>query len=159
MALSDLGNIIFNPRGAIFYNLGLIFTGVIIFLFFIGINDFIDEFINRKYFKLIQGLGYFTAISLALIGVFPENAPFGLHGLWSLIFFIFVGIDILITCILIYFEEKLSKWVIVVGLIIFSIDLILGMTMHPFAEFSTVIAAMVYVEIWVVYFFKFWDGG
>ena len=61
-------------------------------------------------------------------------------------------------CFLIYFEDKIDNWVLIVGMIIFGIDLVLGITMNPLAEILTVITAMVFVEVWVFYFFKFWGG-
>ncbi|MBA7507496.1 hypothetical protein ES706_06215 [subsurface metagenome] len=88
--LSDLGNSMmnYNPQGAIFYNLGCIFTGIVLFPFFAGLNKW---YINENRVKAIlvatQILGFFSAISLMMIGVFSEEFPQE-HQFWGSIFFI-----------------------------------------------------------------------
>ncbi|MHA1385751.1 MAG: DUF998 domain-containing protein [Candidatus Helarchaeota archaeon] len=85
--LSDLGNYIFNPRGADFFNYGMIIVGIMIFLFFIGIMKFIEQNEHQTLVKIIRFLGFAAAIALIMIGTFSENAPTPLHELWSLLFF------------------------------------------------------------------------
>ncbi len=72
--LSNLGNINFNPMGAMFFNWGCIITGVIMIPFFIGLYIWKPL---KKWSKilLVIGiiLGIFASISLIGVGVFPET--------------------------------------------------------------------------------------
>jgi hypothetical membrane protein len=88
--LSDLGNSSYNPRGAVFYNLGCIATGIALFPFFIGLYEWYT--VNRRLrLGLIvwQAEGCVAAFSLIMIGVFSEDSGWP-HTLWSVVFFILI---------------------------------------------------------------------
>ena len=86
--LSDLGNSSYDPRGAILYNLGCIWTGIALFPFFIGFYKWHTKETWRKISMMIsQAVGCVAAFALIMIGVFSEDSGW-LHSLWSEVFFL-----------------------------------------------------------------------
>lgn len=72
--LSNLGNINFNPLGAVFFNWGCIIAGLILIPFFIWLYEWKPVQKWSKVLLLIGIiLGIFASISLIGVGVFPEN--------------------------------------------------------------------------------------
>jgi hypothetical membrane protein len=86
--LSDLGNSSYNPRGAIFYNVGCVLTGLALLPFFVGFYYwYTDEKWRKSLIVVTQAVGFIAAFALIMIGVFSEDAG-AIHHLWSLMFFI-----------------------------------------------------------------------
>jgi hypothetical protein len=93
--LSDFGNTVKNPSGAVFYNLACILTGLALFPFYIGLYKWYTKTSWRNVLVIItQIIGVASAVSLIMIGVFYENSPWqntiagGAHEFWSMVFFI-----------------------------------------------------------------------
>lgn len=92
--LSDLGNSVSNPRGAVIYNLGIILAGVSLVPFFAGLVVWHSKTPWRtRLLMAMQALGVIEAIALVMIGVYPENTG-SPHILWSNIQF-FVNLLVL----------------------------------------------------------------
>lgn len=86
--LSDLGNSQLNPSGAIFYNVGVILTGITILPFYIGLYKWNTGEKRMKILLTIAQLaGISSALSLIMVGVFPEDYPEA-HWFWSTILFV-----------------------------------------------------------------------
>jgi hypothetical protein len=87
--LSELGDFYDNPNGAIFYNLGMVLTGLASILFYIGLYKW---FINkRKSNLLVVGLvaGIINALAIIMAGIFSETQEtFTLHVFWSILIFV-----------------------------------------------------------------------
>ena len=152
--LSDLGNVNYNPNGAIFFNFGLILIGIMLIPFFMGLSNFQEEISKKNLLKVIQILGILTAFSLMMVGVFSENAPDPLHGLWSTIFFGFIFTDIILASIMIRNEPNFIQAISYYGFIICGIDLLFGITGSPFVEWMTVLVALSFVGLIVYNGFK-----
>ncbi len=73
--LSDLGNTYLNPRGALFYNIGIILTGIAMISFFLGLSSW--AMANNKKQKvmlfLTQLFGFLGSLSVVMSAVFPIN--------------------------------------------------------------------------------------
>jgi hypothetical protein len=70
---SDLGNSSFNPRGAIYYNLGVTIGGVFMLVFFIGFKNW--ETKNKKLLHSFQFFGILASITDIMISVHSEDYP------------------------------------------------------------------------------------
>jgi len=89
---SDLGNADLNPHGALFYNIGIVATGVVLLLFFIGLSRWKMEKNRRQNFmlRLTQGFGILGALALVISGLYPINFS-ALHSFFSICLYILLG--------------------------------------------------------------------
>jgi len=86
--LSDLGNSSYNPNGAVFFNIGCVLTGLMLFPFYAGIRRWYTKEYWRKHLLLVtQVAGFSSAFALVMIGVFSEDYPTQ-HLFWSQVFFV-----------------------------------------------------------------------
>lgn len=85
--MSDLGDLLKNPNGAYFFNLGCIFAGIALFFFFIGLYEwYIGGKRNKIFTILTQCSGFVSSFSLFMIGISPINY-FQSHMFWAATFF------------------------------------------------------------------------
>ncbi len=87
--LSRLGNPLYNPEGAAWYNVGNILTGLGMVPFFIGFSIWrIDGKKNQVLLvKLAQIAGFVDAFSVIMVGIFAEGMA-ELHGYMGGFYFI-----------------------------------------------------------------------
>jgi hypothetical protein len=72
--LSNLGNVDFNPQGAVYFNLACIITGIILIQFIIQFYRWdTGKVLERILLVLAILLGLFASLSLIFVGVFPET--------------------------------------------------------------------------------------
>ena len=66
--LSDLGNANLNPSGALFYNIGIVATGVVLLPFFLGLSQWKmgNDRIQNLMLFLTQGLGILGALAMIM---------------------------------------------------------------------------------------------
>ena len=84
--LSRLGNSSLNPTGAIYYNLAVIQTGVMLLLTYLGI---FAAYKNTKHYRILiiaTAIGMFNALTIIMSGVFSEDI-YQLHFIFSLLIF------------------------------------------------------------------------
>jgi len=120
--MSDAGNSSYNPKGAIFFNLGCILTGMLLFPFYIGLyklrsnNDW-----QRILLKIIPIVGWFSAFALIMVGVFSEDV-WTVHIFWTNAYFLLnLGVMIGFTAIL-FLNPKRIKLICYYGIAIIIID-------------------------------------
>ena len=117
LLLEPISNLGMGSKG-IFFNLGLIFSGII------GI--FVVYWRYKCINKILTALGIFAMISLSLVGLFPK--PMYLHGLFTLLMFVgmvlfFIAYTItaysLMTLIMLilfvvfpFYNINLSEWIV-----------------------------------------------
>lgn len=85
--ISNLGSYFLNPQGAIFINIGFVFTGIIIGVIFLKGNDW-----------LINFLGVILAFALISVGLQPQENLIG-HSIFADIFFKVTLVVIILMCI------------------------------------------------------------
>lgn len=91
--LSQLGNTELNPRGAIFYNLAIIQTGIMAIPFYIGLNQWYTKRTGEQLSLFTRISGIINGLAITFSGVFPESGNFVFHVVFSyLIFTSFVPI-------------------------------------------------------------------
>ena len=81
--LSQLGNYYLNPNGAVFFNTGMVLSGILILPFYHQLSKK-----QPKYVRQIVSIGAFNSLSVVMAGIFSESVNFTLHTLWSLLIFI-----------------------------------------------------------------------
>ena len=146
--LSDLGNSTYNPKGAIIYNLGCIFTGIALFPFFIGMYKwYITEKWRKTALLLTQAIGCAAAFALIMIGVFSEDAG-SLHSLWSDIFFLLNLIVLVLMGASLFTHPRHIKAIAGYGFVVAVINLtFLFVSNTPLLEWFTVFTALGYVGL------------
>ncbi len=93
--LSDLGNQITNPQGAIFYNLGIITCAVFLAIWFVaGLSQWRlkDHLVQQRLLFVSRAGGVLTAFALLMSALYPINR-LEAHAFWSDANFILFGVS------------------------------------------------------------------
>jgi hypothetical membrane protein len=146
--LSRLGDFIYSPFGAFFYNLGCILTGVALILFFAGLMIWYDEKpATNEVLLLGQIVGVCAAFALILIGVFSEDQGTP-HMTASSTFFLLNFIVMFLINIALMFHRKFIKAVGFYGLTMTLLSLPLEILVGgPLIEWYTVFGSLIYVGL------------
>lgn len=153
--LSDLGNSTYNPNGAIFYNLGCILTGSMLFPFYLGLNKWYLEVTWHKILMIItQIVGCCSGFALIMLGIFSEDYMTE-HIFWSEIFFkLNLGVLVL-SSISLFFNPSFMKIIGVYGISCSIINLIFVYFIGtPLVEWITVFTALGYAGLLVYNMYK-----
>jgi hypothetical membrane protein len=150
--ISDLGSSASNPSGALFFNLGCVITGIMLFPFFAGLYKWYTPERRIKIpITVAQGVGIISAVSLIMIGVFSEDYGF-IHWLWSAIFFLSLVITLGILNTSLFNHPQFIRLVgyygllvVLVGLILVLIDQVNTVLPAPLFEWVTVLTALIWV--------------
>jgi len=90
--LSDLGNPLDNPSGAIFYRLGCVLSGAALILFYLKLGIWNPgSKKTRVILNVAQCMGVFSAVCLIITGIFPLGTSTEIHSLWSMMLYISLG--------------------------------------------------------------------
>jgi hypothetical membrane protein len=153
--LSDFGNSVYNPSGAIFYNLGCILTGIMLFPFYIGLYKWYTKEQWRKVLLIVtQIIGMASGFALILIGVFNEDfgAP---HILWSDIFFFLNLLVLIFANISLITHPKFIKPIAIYGFIVAVINLaFVVLPSTSIIEWFTVFTALGFAGLLVINMLK-----
>jgi hypothetical membrane protein len=95
--MSDLGNPELNPSGYAYFNWGCMITGVLLIIFYLGLNDWhIADSGRTGTLTAAQAFGIFSGIALIGVGYFNETfSPH--HFIVSVLFFVSSTIAILLA--------------------------------------------------------------
>ena len=109
--LSDLGNNLLNPGGAIFYRLAGILSGTALLAFFLTLAYWTKG--QRKgirvLFLLVRVFGLIASLSFIMTGVFSEDMM-PMHSWFSITLYISFGTAIALTGITVSFSKILPRW-------------------------------------------------
>jgi hypothetical protein len=96
--LSVLGNVNKNPNGAMFYNRGVMLTGLSLLLFYVGFVIWNAMRDRSKILAAILIFGSMNGFSIFMSAVYPEVPHYQFHFTWSLLIFIaFIPVLILFS--------------------------------------------------------------
>lgn len=113
--LSDFGNPVENPSGALFYNMGCIIVAVLLVVFYIGMYQWYkDRKIERKYVICYIGAqisGIIASVFLVLASVIPLGINNGLHGEFSQLNMIGIDFFLSFTAIALFMNPNIKKWI------------------------------------------------
>ncbi|OPY28251.1 MAG: hypothetical protein A4E28_01645 [Methanocella sp. PtaU1.Bin125] len=84
LLISDLGNYLHNPSGAVYINAGGVIAGLLLVPFFVSIGPWYDLAKSRKFFYIGAELfGIVLALGMIMQAIFSQDTP--LHRPWSAI--------------------------------------------------------------------------
>jgi hypothetical protein len=90
--LSDLGNPLSSPAGAIFYRLGCTLSGIALVVFYVKLSIWnTGSRRTQVLLTIAQCAGVFSAISLIVTAIFPLGTSTAVHSLWSMMLYISLG--------------------------------------------------------------------
>lgn len=145
MFISELG---IGPS-AFMFNVGLILTGILALPIFPGLLGLFKDSIIAK---IAMVLGVVSSIALIGVGLAPMvMSP--LHGIFAMIFFISVGIAIILLSFKMYQGTFFSKAIVIYGFFFAAVDLaflLLGGAVLEWAIFFVVVTWILAVGIQVV---------
>ena len=137
-------------QGGIFFNLGLIFSGIIAIPFFISMGRTLNyDGVNEKLRKSAIIFSIIACISMSLIGYFPatpdnELISF-LHGTATFISWVSGLIFIVLFSLLFLKTSKFSKFQAYMGFFVAIIFIITLCTWLPITEYAIMIAILIWV--------------
>lgn len=147
--LSDLGSSVLNPRGAAFYNIGIIATGLLTFLFFLGLSTWAMAG-NKKQkimLRLTQTFGCLGALAMVMSAVFPINMA-GIHSIVSGAIYILLGTSFGLSAAALRYYPKFPKSILILGILIAVEDMIFGIVLNNYIlEWVTVALFLSYILI------------
>ncbi len=147
--LSDLGDAIRNPQGAAFYNLGILFTGLLLLLFFFSVSSWKIE--NRKIqnrmVEITQVLGTLGSIAMMLSAVFPINRM-PQHQVFSMALYILLGSAFAFSVAALRYQPLCPRWALAVAALTAVMDIFSGIFHEvTFMEWATVTLFLAYLLI------------
>lgn len=147
--LSELGNPNQNPDGAILYNLGILLTGLLVLLFFLGLSRWKikNQKIQNRLVLLTQIFGVLGSIALILSAVFPINHSQE-HQVLSIGLYILLGTAFAFSATALRYHPGFPKWVLAVGLFTAFVDILSGIFMEvTILEWVTVALFLTYLVL------------
>ena len=147
--LSDLGSVDLNPRGALFYNIGIVATGAALALFFLGLSRWKtgDNRLQNIMMYVTQGLGILGAFSLVMSGFFPINVA-SLHSFFSIAFYILLGTAFAFSIAALRYHPHYPRWLLVLGALVAVADIFSGIFHTVFLlEWITVALFLCYIGL------------
>lgn len=109
--LSDLGNELSNPQGAIFYKVGVIVSALLIASWFtFGLSEWRlrGKMIQSRLLFIAQVSGVITAFALMMSALYPIN-HFKIHAFWSDLNLIMFGISFAFSVAALRYHPKFPK--------------------------------------------------
>jgi len=125
--LSDLGNNLLNPEGAIFYRLGGILSGAALIPFFLTLGYWTKgqgKDIHILFF-LVRVFGLIASLSFIMTGVFSEDMM-PMHSWFSIILYIAFGTAIACTGFAVLFSSILPRWLSAFCFLAWGFDIVSG---------------------------------
>jgi hypothetical membrane protein len=125
--LSDLGNTNLNPDGALFYDVGIVATGALLVLFFLGLSGWVIESNSRQRFlvRLTEALGILGSLALVMSGLFPETLP-AVHGFLSAALYILLGTAFAFSVAAVRYAPTCPRWLLALGAVTAVADILYG---------------------------------
>jgi hypothetical protein len=146
--LSDLGNPIGNPSGAIFYRLGCTLSGLGLILFYVNLSIWsMGSRRTRGLLITAQCAGVFSAVSLIVTGVFPLGTSTEIHSLWSMMLYISLGLFLTLSATALMKHPAFKKGFGYYAFATAGVNFIFGAILHEvfWAEWISVGMFIVYV--------------
>jgi hypothetical protein len=151
--MSDLGNSNLNPDGSVYFNIGIIITGIFLFPFFIGLYEwYIGGTRNKILTILTQFAGFCAAFSMIMLGIYPEDTP-ETHIFWAVSLFTLTILTFILPSIALY-KYKFTRSIAKFGLSSTVLNLILWLFIFPILEWITILMSFSFIAIIVHSMYK-----
>jgi len=146
--LSDLGNPLNNPSGAIFYRLGCMLSGAALVLFSLKLGIWnTGSKKTRVLLTVAQCTGVFSAVCLIITGIFPLGTSTEIHSLWSIMLYISLGFFLTFSATALMKNPAFKKGFGYYAFLTAAVTFIFGAILHEmfWAEWISVGMFIVYV--------------
>lgn len=152
--LSDLGNPLENPSGAVFYNSAGILTGLTLIPFYVGLYRLNNGERKMRVLLIIsQVVGILGAFSFIITAIFPLGVDNEVHGVFSVLLFIWFGLFEAFSSTALRRKPSCPRWVIYTGFTIAVASFLIGVTTFFvdffLGEWITVAMLMIYIIVLV----------
>lgn len=148
--LSDFGNPLMNPSGAVFYNMGCIIVAILLIVFYIGIYHWYrNRIIAKKYiicYVLAQISGIMASIFLILASLFPLGTNTDLHKTFGTVNMIGIDCFLDFTAISFFMNPNIKKRIGIIACLTATFNII---TTNVFS--SLFIAEWIYFLLFMLY--------
>jgi hypothetical protein len=125
--LSDLGNPMDNPSGAVFYRLGCGLTAVFLLAFYSGLSQWnTGDKKMRVLLTIAQAAGIFSALSLIMTAIFPLGTQTDMHRFWSMMLFVSLGFFLIFSATSLLRHPAFARWVAYYGLLTSAFNFVNG---------------------------------
>lgn len=145
--LSDLGNALVNPDGALFYNGGCVVTGLLLIVFYVGLNDWrTGDRVLGRLLTIAQVSGVFSSLALILSAVFNIGQYPPLHSRFSMLLTIGLTWFLSFANTALLRHPRFWKGVGVFGFAAAAVSLVYGVFANaPLAEWVTITMFIAYI--------------
>jgi len=146
--LSDLGNPLDNPSGAIFYRLGCVLSGAALILFYLRLGIWNPgSKKTRVILNVAQCMGVFSAVCLIITGILPLGTSTEIHSLWSIMLYISLGFFLTFSATALMKNPAFKKGFGYYAFLTAAVTFIFGAILHEmfWAEWISVGMFIVYV--------------
>jgi len=146
--LSDLGNPLDNPSGAIFYRLGCMLSGAALVLFYLKLGIWNPgSKKTRVILYIAQCMGVFSAFCLIITGMFPLGTATEIHSLWSMMLYISLGFFLTFSATALMKNPALKKGFGYYAFLTAAVNFMFGAILHEmfWAEWISVGMFIAYV--------------
>ncbi len=146
--LSDLGNKVLSPDGAVIYNTGIVLTSFFLLLFFLGFSV-VKSGENRTRNLMIiltQSCGVLGCVSMALSAFYSIDTP-GPHSLFSAIMRISIGTAFAFSAAALRYNPKVPGWLLILGVLTALNDMLVSILFSTtyYFEWITIFLFLAYV--------------
>jgi hypothetical membrane protein len=125
--LSDLGNIKISPLGGQYYNLGIILTASLLFIFYLSI--FVWRMKNKKVQNIMvllsQIFGVGGSIAMIMSAIYPINNPVP-HSFWSAALSMGIATSFVFSVAALRYFPQTPKWILVLGILIAALVIVVS---------------------------------
>jgi hypothetical membrane protein len=129
--LSDLGNPLESPSGAIYYNLGCIVTAVLLILLCIGLRNWDTGSKRIKVLLAIARIaGILAGVSLIIAALFPLGTFTPVHEVSSKLFSVFLGFFLAFLSTVFLRHPAAIKWYAGFGFLTALVNFIYGVFLY-----------------------------
>jgi hypothetical membrane protein len=145
--LSDLGSAVLNPNGSAYYNVGIIATGLLTCLFFLGLSTWVivGNKLQVVMLRLTQAFGCLGSLAMILSAVFPINMA-AWHSLASGAIYILLGTAFAFSVAALRYFARFPPIVLLFGILVAAEDMAFGIFLNTYLfEWITVILFLAYV--------------
>ncbi len=146
--LSDLGNPVANPQGAIFYNGGLALTAGGVLLFFLGLTQFRmkENRLQTLMIALTVGFGSLGAFGMLMTTLFPINHA-AVHSFWGKVNFICTGSGFAFSVAAFRYYARYPRWLLILGVVVAGVNFCVSV----FFIKSVFVSEWIVIALWLSY--------
>jgi hypothetical protein len=146
--LSDLGNPLANPSGAVFYRLGCALAGAALIIFYVKLGIWnAGARRTRVLLTIAQCAGVFSAVSLIVTALFPLGTSTAVHSLWSMMLYVSLGFFLTFSATAFMKNPFFKKGFGYYAFVTAGVNFVFGAILHEvfWAEWTSVGMFMAYV--------------